>query len=203
MIKTLIFDFGDVFINLDKESAMKNASELFELDAFSEEMQAFNTFYEQGLISTEEFVEFYLENFPKLSKEDILDAWNCILKEFPKHRLEFIQKLASNRQYQLILLSNTNELHINWIKEHVPFYDDFKACFDAFYLSHEIQLRKPDKSIFEFVLNTHHLKAEDVLFIDDTLENIEAASKLGIHTWHIHPETEDISDLFNTKKLLF
>ena len=203
MIKTLIFDFGDVFINLDKQGAMKNALELFELDTFSEEMQAFNTFYEQGLISTEEFVEFYLENFPKCSKKDILNTWNCILKEFPKHRLEFIQKLALSKQYQLILLSNTNELHINWIKKHIAFYEDFKACFDAFYLSHEIQLRKPDKNIFEFVLNTHHLKAQDVLFIDDTLDNVEAASKLGIHTWHINPKTEDISDLFNTKKLRF
>ncbi|MCB0444892.1 MAG: HAD family phosphatase, partial [Gelidibacter sp.] len=78
MIKTLIFDFGDVFINLDKEGAMKNALQLFELETFSEEMQAFNTFYEQGLISTEEFVEFYLENFPKCSKKDILNTWNCI-----------------------------------------------------------------------------------------------------------------------------
>ena len=48
MIKTLIFDFGDVFINLDKEGAMKNALNLFGLETFSDEMVAFNSLYEHA-----------------------------------------------------------------------------------------------------------------------------------------------------------
>ncbi len=203
MIKNIIFDFGDVFINLDKEGAMKNALGLFELDTFSKEMIAFNTLYEQGFISTEEFLEFYIDNFPKLSEENILDAWQFILKDFPEHRLEFIQKLASEKKYKLILLSNTNELHINWIKDNVSFYEDFKKSFDAFYLSHEINLRKPNSDSFEFVLNTHGLKAEETLFIDDTEENISAASKLGIHTWHIEPLNNDIVNMFDLKSMPF
>lgn len=203
MIKTIIFDFGDVFINLDKEGAMQNALELFDVDTFSEEMIAFNTLYEQGLISTDEFLEFYLENFPDLSKEQILDAWQFILKDFPEHRLEFIQKLFADKKYQLILLSNTNELHINHVKEKVSFYEDFKNSFDSFYLSHEINLRKPNADIYEYVLNTHNLKASETLFIDDTDENIKAASKLGIHTWHINPMKDDIKNLFSEKSDLF
>ena len=70
-IKTLIFDFGDVFINLDKQGAMQNALELFELDELHDDLVAINTLYEQGLISTEEFVEFYTDNFPKLSQRRI------------------------------------------------------------------------------------------------------------------------------------
>jgi len=66
MNKTLIFDFGDVFINLDKEGAMNHALDIFKLKTLSEELIAFNSLYEQGLISTEEFIEFYLENFPDL-----------------------------------------------------------------------------------------------------------------------------------------
>ena len=94
MIKTLIFDFGDVFLNLDKAGALKNALERFKMDALSEELVAINTLYEQGLLSTEEFIEFYQDNFSNLTEKDIIDAWNYILKDFPKDRLNFIQELA-------------------------------------------------------------------------------------------------------------
>ncbi len=203
MIKTLLFDFGDIFINLDKEGAMQNALDLFELNDFSEEMVAFNSFYEQGLISTDEFLEFYQENFPKLTSDQILDAWQYILKDFPSHRLEFIQQLAAENKYKLILLSNTNELHIKWVKEKVTFYEDFKNCFDAFYLSHEIKLRKPNLDIYQFVLDEHQLNPNEVLFIDDTEENIVGASKLGIHTWQLDIKTQDITDIFTINSHLF
>ncbi len=203
MIKTLLFDFGDIFINLDKKGAMQNALDLFELKDLSEEMIAFNSFYEQGLISTEEFLEFYQENFPNLTSEQILDAWQYILKDFPAHRLEFIKQLAADKKFKLILLSNTNELHINWIKDKVSFYEDFKNCFDAFYLSHEIMLRKPNLDIYQFVLDEHQLNPNEVLFIDDTEENILGASKLGIPTWHLDPKTQDITDIFTINRHLF
>ncbi|MDN3665444.1 HAD family hydrolase [Algibacter miyuki] len=200
MIKTLIFDFGNIFINLDIEGAAKYAFETLEIDTFSEEISAFNSLYEQGLISTEEFIEFYAENFPNLSDDELIYTWNYMLKHFPKERLEFIKASA---KYKLILLSNTNELHINWIKESVSFFEDFKNCFDAFYLSHEINLRKPNADIFEFVLKENKLKAEECLFIDDNKDNIETANALNFKTWHINPETEDVCSLFETKSTLF
>ncbi|MDG1715149.1 HAD family phosphatase [Lacinutrix sp.] len=203
MIKTIIFDFGDVFINLDKEGAMQHALDLFEIDKLSEDLVAINTLYEQGLLSTEEFVTFYTENFPKLSKKEIIEAWNYIICDFPFKRLAFMEQLAKDKKYNLILLSNTNELHIDCIKKQVSFYDDFKSCFKKFYLSHEIKQRKPDSAIFNFVLNENNLKAENCLFIDDTPENTAAAAKLGIHVWNNNPKTEDIIDLFTIKSELF
>lgn len=202
-IKTIIFDFGDVFINLDKEGAMKNALSLFEMDEFPEDLIAINTLFEQGLISSEEFIEFYMDNFPKLSKKEVIDSWNSILKDFPEERLVFLQNLKLENTYTLILLSNTNDIHINWVKEHVPFYPEFKACFDQFYLSHEINLRKPNRDIYEFVLKENNLIADECIFIDDTKANTEAASKLGIHVWNINEKEEDISELFTIKKHLF
>lgn len=203
MIKTLIFDFGNVFINLDIETARTHALETLKIHDLSEEMHAFNSFYEQGLISTEEFLEFYAENFPKLSSEDFMDVWNFMLKDFPQHRLEFIKELKASSKYKLILLSNTNALHINWIEEHVFFYEDFKNCFDNFYLSHEINLSKPNTDIFEFVLKENSLKANECLFIDDNADNIKAANTLNFKTWHINPKTEDVSNLFKIKSDLF
>ncbi len=202
-IKAIIFDFGDVFINLDKQGAMQKALELFELDTLPEDLVAINTLYEQGLMTSEEFLAFYTENFPKLSQSAILDAWNYILKDFPEYRLDFLKELAEQQTYKLILLSNTNDIHINWVKQHVPFYEAFKSCFDAFYLSHEIQLRKPNADIYQFVLDQNNLKPQECLFIDDTKDNTEAASKLGIHVWNIDETTQDVTALFEIKKELF
>lgn len=203
MIKTIIFDFGNVFINLDIEGAMKHALKALEIESFSEEIIAFNSFYEQGLISTDEFLGFFTENFPKLSTDEFIDIWNLMLKDLPTHRLDFLKQLKSDSNYNLILLSNTNELHINWIKKHIPIYEAFKSYFDAFYLSHEIHLRKPNQDIFEFVLSEHKLKANECLFIDDNTDNINTAKLLDFTTWNINPETEDVSNLFKTKSNLF
>ena len=203
MIKTLIFDFGDVFINLDKQGAMQNALNLFNLESFEADMVETNMQYEIGKISTSEFIAFYKSKFQNLNETDIVNAWNYIIKDFPEYRLDFIKNLAQEKEFKLILLSNTNDLHIDFIKHNVPFYDDFKNCFDVFYLSQEIHLRKPNADIFEFVLKENNLIANDCLFIDDTKENTDTAERLGLHTWNIDETTEDIIDLFKIKKELF
>ncbi len=203
MINTIIFDFGNVFINLDIPAAIEKTLEKLNVDSIPEEITAFNGLYEQGLITTNEFIDFYLENFPNLSKTDVINTWNYMLKDFPEHRLEFLKNLKDKNQYKLILLSNTNELHIDYIKENVPFYNTFKDCFNAFYLSHEIQLSKPNKDIYNFVLTENKLKAENCLFIDDNEDNITSAKTLGIKTWHITPYQEDVSTLFETQKQFF
>ncbi|WP_400079447.1 HAD-IA family hydrolase [Winogradskyella sp. R77965] len=202
-IKTLIFDFGDVFINLDKQGAMQNALNLFNLETFEADMVETNIKYEIGKISTSEFIEFYISKFSHLTKNEIINAWNYIIKDFPKHRLDFITNLAQRNEYQLILLSNTNTMHIDYIKDKVPFYNNFKSCFDAFYLTHEIHLRKPNADIFEFVLKENNIISNQCLFIDDTKENTNAAEKLGFHTWNIDETKEDVVDLFKIKKELF
>ncbi|PSG88458.1 HAD family hydrolase [Aurantibacter aestuarii] len=203
MIKTIIFDFGDVFINLDKVGANQHALQLFGLDEFPEELIAINTLYEQGLIETEEFIDFYEDNFEGVTRQQIIDAWNIMIQDFPKYRLDFIKQLKAEGKYKLILLSNTNELHINFIKEHVSFYEEFKSCFDNFYLSHEINLRKPEATIFEFVLAENNLNPEECVFIDDTLENTTAAADLGFFTWNNDPKTQDVINLFELKTHLF
>ena len=203
MIKSLVFDFGDVFLTLDKSATQKHLQK-FGIKEFTKEMLTKNHAYEMGLISTDDFIAYYTNRFPQIDELDFIHAWNSILVDFPKHKLDFIQRLADEKSFQLILLSNTNELHINWIKENISFYNSFKNSFDAFYLSHEIELRKPNQDIYKFVLNNHDLSPEKVLFIDDTKENTDAASQLGIKTWHLQAGHEDVVDLFKIKRdLLF
>jgi putative hydrolase of the HAD superfamily len=203
MIKTIIFDFGDVFINLDKEGILYNALNIFGIDSFPAAMLKTNALYEMGLITTDSFLKFYTNEFPHVSKKNMINLWNSILKDFPIHRLDFLNELSKQKDYKLILLSNTNTLHIDWIIEHVPFYEEFKNCFDAFYLSHEIHLRKPNRDIYEFVLNKNSIKPEECLFIDDTAENTDTAKSIGIHTWNINPKNEDVINLFTVNHHLF
>lgn len=202
MIKTLIFDFGDVFINLDKPATLRRLKEL-NIDGYTPETVEKNLELETGKISSEEFINHYLREYPQLDREKTVEAWNAILIDFPEYRFRFIQKLAEQGKYQLILLSNTNSIHIDWVEKHVPFFDDFRKCFDAFYLSHEINFRKPNTDIYNYVLEKHHLIAGECLFIDDTEENIEGAKKAGLRTWKLEPTHEDVIDLFTAKKELF
>lgn len=202
MIKTIIFDFGDIFVNLDKP-ATKRELEKHQIDRFTDAIQECNKNYEKGLITSEEFVQKYTSEYPQLNQEAFKNSWNSILVEFPRYRYDFLKKLSEEKDFQLILLSNTNEIHIDWIKDNVPFFEDFKRCFDAFYLSHEINYRKPDAAIYKYVIEQHDLNPEECLFIDDTKENTDAAAELGIHTWNLEPTREDVIDLFTAKQELF
>ena len=203
MINTLIFDFGDVFINLDKKGAMQNALTLFQLEEFDDDMIQTNIQYEIGRISTNEFIAFYSNKFPNLSEKQIIDAWNFIIKDFPKYRLDFLKALVKEQKYKLILLSNTNHMHIDYVKSQVDFFDEFKNCFDVSYLSQEIHLRKPNADIYEFVLSENNLNPQECFFVDDTKENTDTANKLGVNVWNIDETKEDVINLFEINKHIF
>ncbi|MDC1261859.1 HAD-IA family hydrolase [Polaribacter sp.] len=200
MIKNIIFDFGDIFINLDKEATAKALAQLG-ITEISEETLMICQQYEMGLLSTTSFIDFFETKFQVPSKK-LITAWNAILLDFPAHRLKFIQELAKNANYNLFLLSNTNELHISWIQENwgIHLYNTFKNCFGFFYLSHEMKMRKPNAIIFEYILKEHSLVPLETLFIDDTKENTDAAKLLGIQTWNLIPGQDDIIHLFNQKQ---
>ena len=198
MIKNIIFDFGDIFINLDKPATARELTKKFGVFKMTPEIDIVNKEYEKGLISSATFIDYYHSIFPEAKKQDIIDAWNSILLDFPEYRLEFIEKLAIEKKYRLFLLSNTNEIHINHVEKIMQSnrYERFKNCFERFYLSHEINFRKPDLDIYEFVLNENKLAPEESLFIDDTTENTISASKLGIRVWNLIPGKDDITNLF-------
>lgn len=200
MIKNIIFDFGDIFINLDKEATYREIAKLG-ITNISEEMIAVYHQYEKGLISTEEFTQFY-HNKLQISKADLVRSWNAILLDFPAERLAFLKELSVSKKYRLFLLSNTNEMHISWIQNNwgIELYNEFKNCFEQFYLSHEINFRKPDANIYEFVLSENNLIAEETLFVDDLKENTEAAKQLGLHVWNLIPGKEDVVNLLKRKE---
>jgi FMN phosphatase YigB (HAD superfamily) len=201
MIKNIVFDFGDIFINLDKEVTFKRLKELG-VKEFTGELLELAKLYEMGMITTQEFVNTFKTLFPSISEIDFKNAWNSMLLDFPPYRLSFLKSLANSKKYRIFLLSNTNDLHISWIKKTwgIKLFTEFKNCFEKFYLSHEIHLRKPNKDIYEFVIESNKLIPEETFFIDDTQENTIMANKLGIICWNLNPNSEDVVNLLSKKE---
>ena len=200
MINTIIFDFGDIFINLDKQATINGLRNLG-LSQWNEDLNELNLSFEKGEISRENFLTGIQKHIPNASIDEILSAWNAILLDFPLYRLEFLQKLS--KKYRLFLLSNTDSIHIDTFEQEngISFYSDFYQCFEKVYFSFEMGMRKPDAEIFNFVLKTHGLSEKRTLFVDDKKENTDAALSLGLHVWNLQVGEEDVIDLFSKNDL--
>lgn len=196
MIKNLIFDFGAVLLPIDTSKTKKALRELGALDSLKEEVEVFNQ-YEKGEISSKEFEKALQAHFfRKVFLDDIANAWNALIdSKIPEESINLLKRLKG--EYRIFLLSNTNELHIKAIKERTGIfsYSNFIKQFEKVYYSFEINKRKPDAEIFEFVLEENELQAEECFYIDDSKQHIATAEKMGIQTWLFHPEEDNINDL--------
>lgn len=200
MINTIIFDFGDVFINLEKEASIEEFKKLG-ISAPNEYLIAQNDLFEKGLISELQFIESFQKYIPNASLEEIRKAWNLLIGEFPLYRLEFLQMLSS--KYRLFLLTNTDSTHISHFehKTGMSFYTDFYHCFEKVYYSYEMGMRKPQPEIFTAILKKHDLSPKRTLFVDDKKDNTDVAESLGLHVWNLQVGQEDVVNLFEQKHL--
>ena len=198
MINTIIFDFGDIFINLDKQATIDGLKKLG-LSEWNSDLDRLNFQFEVGQISREDFLFGIQKHVPNAAIREILVAWNAILLDFPLYRLEFLQMLS--KKYRMFLLSNTDAIHIETFEQKVgvSFYSDFYQCFEKVYFSFEMEMRKPNHEIFNYLANKHDLSPKRTLFIDDKKENTDAASELGFEVWNLQVGKEDIVDLFDKK----
>jgi len=198
MINTIIFDFGDVFINLNKQLAVDEFKKLG-LNGPNRELLELNTKFEKGKISELEFIEGFQKYIPNAGIEDIRSAWNSVIGEFPLYRLEFLQLLTT--KYRLFLLTNTDAMHISRFEHNVgmSFSGDFYRCFEKVYYSFEMGMRKPEPEIFNFIINQHDLSPQRTLFVDDKKENTLAAERAGMQVWHLQVGREDVVDLVDRR----
>jgi len=194
-IKHIIFDFGGVLLPIDpqrtidkfRHAGVKNIQALY-----SEQAQhgLFDKL-ECGMLSPEEFYSELRKLGLDLSDNQIEEAWNELLLEFPTDKKEDLALLR--KDYSLYLLSNTNEIHyIRYADEfQKKFNEPLRAQFNKAYFSFEVGMRKPNKDIYEYVLGNSGLKAEETLFVDDRAENLEAPEALGMHTFLWNPESKE------------
>ncbi len=200
MIDTIIFDFGDVFINLDKK-ATPAALKKLGLEKWSTQIDSLNFNFEKGLITRTDFLQGLNKLVSNATQEEVLEAWNGVLLDFPMYRLEFLEKLS--KKYRLFLLSNTDSIHINHFRERngEEFYNRFHNCFKKVYFSYDLGMRKPDEEIYKFIIQENNLNPETTLFVDDNFDNIKSAEKVGLQVWHLLKGTEDVIELFKKVKL--
>lgn len=194
MIETIIFDFGDVFINLKKSKLEKKLKKIG-LTEWNEDLKNLNEGYETGKYRESEFFLGIQKYTPETELYLIRRAWNSIIGDFPKNRLEFLETIVP--KYKLFLLSNTDSTHIDVVERELgkDFFNRFVSCFEKVYFSFEVGMRKPNEEIFKFVLEENKLNPKTTLFVDDNLDNIEGAKKVGLQTWHLQVGNEDVIEL--------
>lgn len=204
MIKNIIFDLGGVILDIDFDRTA-NAFKSLGINNFevlyskATQSKLFENL-EKGNLSPDEFrQEIRSLTSINISDFQINEAWNAILLDFSTKRLKLLQEIAQN--YNCYLLSNTNIIHYQEYQKNLREnhnIDGLESFFKKAYFSHEIGMRKPDKNIYEFILSDSKLNAEETLFIDDSIQNIQSAQKIGIKTLFIDIEKEkEITHYFN------
>lgn len=199
-IDNIIFDLGMVIINLETDQTTKAFQNLFG-GSFEEVMNQLNSSghfedYETGKISTTAFINGIAMHTKDPIQSQIRQAWNAMLKQIPDQRFEILKRAHSN--FRTFCLSNTNELHIEYIYDYLQKekkIKDLNPFFEKVYLSHEIGMRKPNPEIFEYVIQQNSLDPNRTLFIDDTAIHLEGAKKCGLKTFHLE-EGIILEDLF-------
>ena len=199
-IKNIVFDLGGVLVDLDFKAAI-NGLQKAGFANVKEQLQAFDRDgifqkFELGEMTAEEFRTAIRENSSvELTDEEVDALWNAMLLEVPREKLELILHLRG--KYMVYLLSNTNSIHWDYVCKNAFNYRGFRVndYFEETFLSYEMHLAKPDKAIFEKVLQDANLLPEETLFIDDSEANCKAAEEVGIHAHHYHIG-DDLSKLF-------
>lgn len=216
MIKVIIFDFGGVLINLNRQAAVDRlvALGVHDADALLNNYVQSGLFLdlESGTITPEEFcnslrMDYGLRN---VVDSQIKEAFLAFLLDVPEYKLQLLRELKSSARntagepVRIVMLSNTNGIHFPYcIKKHFE-YDGYKMSdyFDALYLSYEMKSSKPDEEIFLKLLEAEQVKPCECLFLDDGPRNIESAERLGFQT-HLVQSGDDLGQVIKSKQVKY
>ncbi|BFG71208.1 HAD family phosphatase [Sediminibacterium sp. KACHI17] len=188
VVKNILFDLGGIFLNIDYQKTEQAFVDLGvkEFNQFFSQ-QFSNTLFESletGKITPVDFYDaFRKETKTSLSDEAIENAWNAMLLDFPKERLQWLEEIG--QRYPIYLFSNTNIIHyqcfIDKFEKQFP-QSSFNDYFRKAYYSHELGMRKPYPDSYRKIMELENLDPAETLFIDDTPKNIEGAQQAGLQT---------------------
>ena len=181
-IAALAFDLGNVLVKADHFRFCRPFAALAGLTPEAVYAGVFGSDlepgYDTGRLSSREFYQRLLDRFGlTLPYPQFCDLWNDIFA--PLEDMEQTVACLSAR-YPLYLLSNTNPLHFQYIKERYPLLRHFRR----FILSYEVGSRKPEAGIFQALIREMGEAPERCLFLDDKLPFVEAARGHGLVAWH-------------------
>lgn len=179
MIKNIIFDLGNVLVNVEYERFRKKITEQTgdeKYDGFFKGESYRLLGYEAGSISTDEFISRCIRELElDMTHNEFAHVFNDIFSEIKPMR-DLLTDLKNRNKFNLYLLSNTSPLHFEHIKEN--FY--YVNLLDRHALSYELKALKPEREIYERAIEFLDIMPEESLFIDDLEENCRAAEETGI-----------------------
>lgn len=190
--KAIIFDLGNVLLPIDL-SLTYEAFSLYSSLSSSEIASAISEHqlwvpYESGQQTDLKFRDFLRSHLDlTISDVDFDHAFSALLLDFHDGVYEWIASLKS--LFHLILLSNTSSIHAErFTKVSLgPEGQNLFSLFNHVYYSFEMGLVKPDLAIYQQVLSEQEFSAEEVLFFDDNVANINSAKSIGIQSFLIDP----------------
>jgi putative hydrolase of the HAD superfamily len=185
MIRAFLFDIGNVLLKFDFSRAMKKTLALSAVQdaatatALIDQMKLG---YEDGRMDRAAFLRGVFDVLRYRGTEgEFVSAWEEIFTvNEPMVRLVE----ALHGRYPLYLLSNTSDIHREYVFRRYPFF----GCFSAGTYSYEARASKPGREIYEIACRAHGLVPEATFFIDDLRPNIETARGLGFQAHHYHYE---------------
>jgi HAD hydrolase, family IA, variant 3 len=200
MIKNILFDMGGVIFLQNTEKAFRRfTAQGVDTNVYMGAHGQKGIFLdlEEGKITPEEFRRGMSKIVGhEVSMEDVAYCWEGFFDGAPVDRLHTLLDLK--KHYHLGLLSNTNPFMMALTDSSRLSTDrrPISDYFDSLFLSYEMKAYKPDEKIFRMVLERDGLLAEETLFIDDALKNIEGARRLGIHGLHVTTNADWRPQLF-------
>ncbi len=205
--KALIFDIGNVILEIDYTIPLREFQKLARVDyteimAYNRQHRIFDLF-ETGKMSEAEFHQ-HLKGLlkPEVTDEEIIKAWNSILVHYPLEKFELLTSLKENNR--VLALSNINITHVTEMDRVSRERLGSRAFSDFFhraYYSHEVGYRKPDTDFYKYVLEQENLKPEETFFVDDLPENVEAAKSIGMQAHRLeHPRK--LKELLESLKII-
>lgn len=191
-ISAIIFDLGGVIVDLSVARTVQAFSDLSGLPR-EDIIQAYLKYpdffaYERGELNDVEFRAMLRRIFSLQASDAQLDqCWNAMLVDLPLAKLQWVNKIKD--RFAVYVLSNTNNIHMQYVNSVFLKGGTLNAYFHKCYYSHEVGMRKPEIEIYSHVLHDAGLVASKTVFLDDNLENIQAANRVGIEAIHItHPD---------------
>ena len=181
--QVLLFDLGGVLVEF---SGVRDVAPLMSTPISEQEIRArwstcpHTEAYCRGALTRREFSEQFVTAWG-LSLTP--DAFAEQFRSWSRRALPGAAELMAllRKQYRLAALSNSNELH--WDRNTREL--GVTGWFDVAISSHQVGINKPDPAIYAFALERLATRAQDVVFFDDVLDNVEAARRLGIRAFHV------------------
>ena len=193
-IKAILFDLGKVLVDFNFETGVQalHAACSISRNRLDEVLWDENWIrrYERGEISTSEFHTYLRETADlQMDLPDFCQTWSSVF--LPDVIVSEDLLVSLKRNYPLILVSNTNEAHIDHVRANYRVLD----YFDHTVLSYEVGSLKPDRKIFEYAIAVSGFSVSELFFTDDREENILAAADLGMHAHQFKSESQLVSAL--------